>query len=130
MPDFKSTFPTWRAQELGKVVVEMDDGALALLRSMLVIDPERRISAKSALRHPYFHAPPSSSSRNPLAEPLSPFLNPWGTTGPPTTQQFALAQQQLHPHPPPQQQQRMHHESPARSSAPAPSVEALMASPM
>ncbi|GAA5973107.1 hypothetical protein JCM21900_001128 [Sporobolomyces salmonicolor] len=136
MPDFKSTFPTWRAQELGKVVVEMDDGALALLRGMLVIDPERRISAKSALRHPYFHAPPPSASRNPLAEPLSPFLNPWGTTGPPTTQQFALAQQQLHPHPPPQQQQqqqeqqRMHHESPARCSASAPSVEALMASPM
>ncbi|GAA5906419.1 hypothetical protein JCM5296_000452 [Sporobolomyces johnsonii] len=149
MPDFKSTFPTWRAQDLAKVVAEMDDGALALLRGMLVIDPERRISAKSALRHPYFHAPsPSSSSSssstsaalNPLAEPLSPFLNPWGTTGPPTAQQFALAQHQ-HQHQQPQREQqqqqfqqphRMHESPVARSSAhsTAPSVEALMASPM
>ncbi|NXD32395.1 CDK2 kinase, partial [Spelaeornis formosus] len=66
MPDYKPSFPNWRAADLRKVLPEMDDRALHLLNAMLQIDPERRMSAKSALRHPYFHitsptsGPPSS----------------------------------------------------------------------
>ncbi|GAA6012978.1 hypothetical protein JCM10207_008401 [Rhodosporidiobolus poonsookiae] len=96
MPDFKGSFPRWRPAELPKVLPEMDGQALHLLNSMLQIDPERRISAKNALRHPYFHAAssaPASPSSNPLGQPLSPLLNPWGTTGPPCPQQFSSSSQ-------------------------------------
>ncbi|GAA5928140.1 hypothetical protein JCM10213_005661 [Rhodosporidiobolus nylandii] len=89
-PDYKPTFPQWRAAELPKVLPEMDEVALSLLKAMLQIDPERRISAKSALKHPYFHIPSTSPLlSNPLSQPLSPLLNPWGTTGPPCAEQFA-----------------------------------------
>ncbi|GAA5825786.1 hypothetical protein JCM11251_000368 [Rhodosporidiobolus azoricus] len=94
MPDYKTNFPRWRPANLAEVLPEMDDRARALLEGMLQIDPERRISAKTALTHPYFHAPspapsPSLGLDNPLGQPLSPLLNPWGTTGPPCAEQFA-----------------------------------------
>ncbi|GAA5906050.1 hypothetical protein JCM6882_003545 [Rhodosporidiobolus microsporus] len=93
MPDYKTNFPRWRPAVLAEVLPEMDERGLALLEGMLQIDPERRISAKTALAHPYFHAPSASPapspSLNPLGQPLSPLLNPWGTTGPPCAEQFA-----------------------------------------
>ncbi|BGP24383.1 Cyclin-dependent kinase catalytic subunit [Rhodotorula toruloides] len=124
MPDYKASFPQWRATDLRQLLPEMDDRALHLLSGMLQIDPEKRISAKHALRHPYFHAPspaPSPHPVSPLSQPLSPLLNPWGTTGPPCAQHFTapagsharqqraphpLAQQQQQPQPQPQQQQQ------------------------
>ncbi|GAA5997810.1 uncharacterized protein JCM10292_006830 [Rhodotorula paludigena] len=114
MPDYKPSFPNWRAADLRKVLPEMDDRALHLLNAMLQIDPERRMSAKSALRHPYFHSnsPTSGLPSSPLGQgALSPLLNPWGTTGPPCAQQFAPAPPRpasstaVPPPPPPQQQQ-------------------------
>jgi len=54
MPDFKPTFPQWRAQVLSDVLPEMDARALQLLSAMLVYEPSQRISAKSALLHAYF----------------------------------------------------------------------------
>ncbi|GAA5861860.1 hypothetical protein JCM3774_001330 [Rhodotorula dairenensis] len=86
MPDNKQSFPKWQPADLRKLLPEMDERGLHLLNSMLQIDPERRISAKSALRHPYFHPPapppppPKSNSLAPppLNSPLSaPSFNPW-----------------------------------------------------
>lgn len=44
MPDYKASFPQWRATDLRKLLPEMDDRALHLLNAMLQIDPEKRIS--------------------------------------------------------------------------------------
>ncbi|BGP39754.1 Cyclin-dependent kinase catalytic subunit [Rhodotorula kratochvilovae] len=93
MPDYKPSFPQWRATDLRKALPEMDDRALALLNAMLQIDPERRISAKAALRHPYFHPsvpPPSSSSSSPFAlgGAPNPLLSPYGLTGPASAAHF------------------------------------------
>ncbi|GAA5928528.1 uncharacterized protein JCM15063_003903 [Sporobolomyces koalae] len=118
MPDFKSTFPVWRgatlATEAGggwdQVLPEMEPSGLDLIKRLLIIDPEKRISAKVALHHPYFHPqttatptldnPGTFASTGVLGQPLSPFLNPWGTTGPPTSQQSAQ-QPQMPTQPPP-----------------------------
>ncbi|GAA6062104.1 hypothetical protein JCM10212_002354 [Sporobolomyces blumeae] len=98
MPDFKPTFPNWSPADWTTVAPELGEGdggvALDLVKKLVVIDPEKRISAKVALHHPYFHPPSLSTSSppsrlDPLGQPLNPFLNPWGTTGPPTAQQFA-----------------------------------------
>ncbi|GAA5965110.1 hypothetical protein JCM8115_006665 [Rhodotorula mucilaginosa] len=89
MPDNKQSFPKWQPADLRKLLPEMDERGLHLLNSMLQIDPERRISAKSALRHPYFHPPSSSPNPNslappplhsPLGHPLSPLFNSWGSS--------------------------------------------------
>ena len=48
MPDFKLTFPKWRAQSLAEILPEMDERGLHLLSGMLVYDPIRRISGQSS----------------------------------------------------------------------------------
>ncbi|GAA5943607.1 hypothetical protein JCM3775_005825 [Rhodotorula graminis] len=95
MPDYKASFPQWRATDLRRALPEMDDRALALLNGMLQIDPERRISAKAALRHSYFHPPSSSSATtSPVlassssAQAPNPLLNPFGLTGPAAATHF------------------------------------------
>eukprot|EP00455_Lapot_gusevi_P056186 TRINITY_DN9270_c0_g1_i1.p1 TRINITY_DN9270_c0_g1~~TRINITY_DN9270_c0_g1_i1.p1 ORF type:complete len:299 (-),score=74.15 TRINITY_DN9270_c0_g1_i1:265-1161(-) len=55
LPDFKPTFPKWHAQPLETVVRGLDAVGLDLLSKMLVYEPGKRISAKEALKHPYFH---------------------------------------------------------------------------
>ncbi|BGP07795.1 Cyclin-dependent kinase catalytic subunit [Rhodotorula toruloides] len=157
MPDYKASFPQWRATDLRQLLPEMDDRALHLLNGMLQIDPEKRISAKQALRHHYFQARPPAPSPHPvspLSQSLSPLLNPWGTTGPPCAQQFAApagshAQRGTHPIAQPQQQQQQQQQQSFFAAAPAragrgsagslqaspigrsvPRGEGLMASPM
>ena len=54
MPDFKSSFPVWRGAtsltEPGggwdKVLPEMEPTGLELIKKLLVIDPEKRISGE------------------------------------------------------------------------------------
>ncbi|KAM0787670.1 hypothetical protein ACM66B_003733 [Microbotryomycetes sp. NB124-2] len=69
MPDFKTAFPKWRAQNLQEVLPDMEPTAIHLLQKMLVYDPQYRVSAKRALDHPYFTAgrsfSPSLGSYNP-----------------------------------------------------------------
>ncbi|XP_033105761.1 cyclin-dependent kinase 2-like [Anneissia japonica] len=55
LPDFKSTFPKWNAQDINKIVPTLDKDGKNLLSQMLCFVPERRITAKSALNHPFFH---------------------------------------------------------------------------
>ncbi|KAG0575315.1 hypothetical protein KC19_VG336000 [Ceratodon purpureus] len=47
-------FPQWRPQDLSLAVPGLGAPGLDLLAKMLVFEPSKRISAKSALNHPYF----------------------------------------------------------------------------
>ncbi|KAK4056845.1 Cyclin-dependent kinase catalytic subunit [Microbotryomycetes sp. JL221] len=71
MPDFKTAFPKWKAQNLQDVLPDMEPMAIHLLQQMLVYDPQYRVSAKRALNHPYFEVgrtfSPSLGSYNPQA---------------------------------------------------------------
>lgn len=53
-PDYKSTFPKWRRDYDNVICNNLNDAGLDLLEMMLVYDPAGRISAKSAVNHPYF----------------------------------------------------------------------------
>ncbi|XP_071942710.1 cyclin-dependent kinase 2-like isoform X1 [Antedon mediterranea] len=55
LPDFKSTFPRWEKQDISKVVPNLDKDGKHLLAQMLHLVPEHRITAKSALKHPFFN---------------------------------------------------------------------------
>lgn len=53
----KLSFPKWKAdatENIRKLAKNFDETALDLLMQMIHLEPGRRISAKSALRHPYF----------------------------------------------------------------------------
>jgi len=54
LPDFKPTFPKWQAADLRAVIPSLDEIGGDLLESMLVYDPVRRVTAKSALQHRFF----------------------------------------------------------------------------
>eukprot|EP00850_Spirogloea_muscicola_P017657 SM000154S01392 [mRNA] locus=s154:108273:110487:+ [translate_table: standard] len=47
-------FPQWQPQDLTEVVKGLDPAGIDLLKKMLEYDPSQRVSAKEALRHPYF----------------------------------------------------------------------------
>ncbi|XP_072030391.1 cyclin-dependent kinase 2-like [Amphiura filiformis] len=55
LPDYKSTFPKWKAQETAKVLPTLDKDGKDILMQMLCYVPEKRISAKAALSHRFFH---------------------------------------------------------------------------
>ncbi|KAF7290338.1 Pkinase-domain-containing protein [Mycena chlorophos] len=54
LPDYKPTFPQWKAQDMDKVVTTLDTAGMDLLKSLLTYDMSKRISAKRTLTHPYF----------------------------------------------------------------------------
>jgi serine/threonine protein kinase len=54
LPDYKAAFPKWHPKSLSEIVPGMDEDGLDLLQKMLTYEPGKRISAKAALRHPYF----------------------------------------------------------------------------
>ncbi|XP_065189214.1 cyclin-dependent kinase 1-like [Sycon ciliatum] len=54
LPDYKPTFPRWKAQPFSKIVPSLKTEGVDLLQRMLQYDPARRISAKQALNHSYF----------------------------------------------------------------------------
>ncbi|KAF0701140.1 Aste57867_8363 [Aphanomyces stellatus] len=57
--DYAATFPQWRPQDLEPMFPKLDSDGLDLLKKMLVYSPSERITAKDAIRHPYFHDLPS-----------------------------------------------------------------------
>ncbi len=61
LPEFKLTFPQFKAKGLNSYCTNLDEAGLDLLGKMIIYDPCKRISAKSALNHvklyllqPYF----------------------------------------------------------------------------
>jgi len=54
LPDYKPTFPQWAKQEIARLVPQLEESGLDLLRRTLTYDSAKRISAKRALIHPYF----------------------------------------------------------------------------
>lgn len=54
LSDYKATFPNWTSNNLANHVSTLDEQGLNLLQAMLIYNPERRISARSILQHPYF----------------------------------------------------------------------------
>jgi serine/threonine protein kinase len=54
LPDYKPSFPRWKGIPLNEYTQNMDDMALDLLNGMMALDPNKRISARMALMHPYF----------------------------------------------------------------------------
>ncbi|XP_040845357.1 cyclin-dependent kinase 3 isoform X3 [Ochotona curzoniae] len=64
LPDYKGSFPQWAGKGLEEVVPSLEPEGKDLLTQLLQYDPNQRISAKTALAHPYFSsAEPSSASR-------------------------------------------------------------------
>jgi len=53
LPDYKSTFPQWSKQDLGRVIKGLDEVGIDFLKRTLTYDTAKRISAKRALTHPY-----------------------------------------------------------------------------
>ncbi|KAI2804640.1 hypothetical protein RDWZM_007964 [Blomia tropicalis] len=53
LPDYKCTFPNWKDNILHKILPDLEKDGLNLLKDMLIYDPQKRISAKSAINHPY-----------------------------------------------------------------------------
>ena len=54
LSDFKPTFPKWKGIPLSEHTSNLDELQLDLLQGMVALDPNKRISAKMALMHPYF----------------------------------------------------------------------------
>jgi len=56
LPDYKPTnFPKWKTSPLNHFVPGLEPLGIDLLQQMLLYDPAKRISAKRALKHPYFN---------------------------------------------------------------------------
>ncbi|CCW59943.1 unnamed protein product [Phytomonas sp. EM1] len=55
LPDYRDVFPKWPAKHLDQIIPGLDAEGIDLLMRMLKYDPAERISAKAALRHPWFN---------------------------------------------------------------------------
>lgn len=55
LQDYKKTFPNWTTNQLAANVPTLEKDGLDLLEQMLVYNPIKRISARKALKHPYFN---------------------------------------------------------------------------
>ncbi|KAG5175626.1 cyclin-dependent kinase [Tribonema minus] len=54
LPDWNAIFPTWPRLSLRHAAPGLSDAGLDLLNKCLVYDPAARVSARRALKHPYF----------------------------------------------------------------------------
>ena len=54
LSDFKPTFPKWQGIPLSSHTTGLDELGLDLLKGLNALDPNKRISARMALLHPYF----------------------------------------------------------------------------
>lgn len=57
LPEFKSTFPRWPArgwENIRTTKAQIGAEGISLLEKLLLYNPSKRLSARQALRHPYF----------------------------------------------------------------------------
>lgn len=54
LSDFKTTFPKWKGIPLSKHTQKLDPVALDLLTTLVALEPQKRISSRMAMQHPYF----------------------------------------------------------------------------
>ena len=54
LPEFKDSFPKWKDNKANLCLESLCDRGRDLLRKMLCYNPEERITARSALQHPFF----------------------------------------------------------------------------
>lgn len=56
LPDWKTTFPQWNTQLLDVCIpqLKLQPLALDLLSKILIYEPSKRLTARDALKHPYF----------------------------------------------------------------------------
>jgi serine/threonine protein kinase len=54
LPDFKPSFPKWKGIPLSKHAPKLDTVGLDLLNGLICLDPNKRVSARMAMLHPYF----------------------------------------------------------------------------
>lgn len=54
LKDHKTSFPKWAPKPLEEILDCICDDGMDLLKKMLVYEPSKRISAREALKHPYF----------------------------------------------------------------------------
>merc|ERR1719410_982725 len=57
LPDFKASFPKWQAkgwENIRNTKAQLGPTGVDLLERLMVYDPQRRLSARRALQHPYF----------------------------------------------------------------------------
>jgi len=55
LKDFQHNFPKWKSKNWEQIAPDLCDLGRDLLSRMLILNPYKRISAKQALRHPYFN---------------------------------------------------------------------------
>lgn len=55
LPDYTEIFPKWHPRNLAEVIPTLEPAGVDILTKMLVYVPQRRITARDALLHPYFH---------------------------------------------------------------------------
>ncbi|XP_007645558.1 cyclin-dependent kinase 3 isoform X2 [Cricetulus griseus] len=70
LPDFQDSFPRWTRRGLEEIVPSLGPEGKDLLLHLLQYDPSQRISAKTALAHPYFSTEHSLASRRCVVEHL------------------------------------------------------------
>lgn len=61
LPQFKPQFPKWRGIPMKDHCPTLDELEIDLLKSLVALDPNKRISARQAVLHPYFDTLDKSS---------------------------------------------------------------------
>lgn len=59
LPEFKTNFPSWNSKDLSSLFVghaNAESDGIDLMNRCLLYDPPKRISAKDAIKHPYFNS--------------------------------------------------------------------------
>jgi len=62
LSDYKPDFPVYASQSLPNLIHGLDEKGLNLLSRMLQYDPNQRISAVAAMKHPYFDGLPHADA--------------------------------------------------------------------
>jgi len=72
LPDYKADFPQYAAQSLPALIHGLDEKGQNLLSRMLQYDPNQRISAQAAMKHPYFDGVVLPNTNLPGSAPTEP----------------------------------------------------------